>query len=68
MMPMIDSLIAEYKDRITIVKINADASKKLVKELQIGSVPYLTMFKAGKRKFEHNGILGREELVTFFER
>ena len=68
MMPMIDSFAAEYKDRITVVKINADASKKLVKELQIGSVPYLTLFKEGKKNFEHNGILSREELITLFER
>ncbi len=68
MMPMIDSLISEYKDRITIVKINADASKTLVKELQIGSVPYLTLFKEGEKKFEHKGIIGRQDLETLFEK
>jgi len=68
MMPLIDSLIVEYKDRITIVKINADASKKLVKELQIGSVPYLTLFRDGEKKFEHNGIIDRQELITLFEK
>ncbi len=68
MMPMIDSLIVEYKDRITVVKINADASKRLVKELHIGSVPYMTLFEAGHKKSEHIGIISREELVTLFEK
>lgn len=68
MMPLIDSLASEYRDRISIVKINADASKTLVKALQIGSVPYLTLFKEGKEKFEHNGILSRKELESLFEK
>jgi thioredoxin len=68
MMPMIDSLKAEYNDHIIIVKINADASKKLVKELQIGSVPYLTLFAEGKQVFEHYGIMGRPELFAHFEK
>jgi thioredoxin len=68
MMPMIDSLKAEYKDQIIIVKINADASKKLVKELQIGSVPYLTLFKDGEKKFEHLGSIDRQELIALFEK
>jgi thioredoxin len=67
MMPMMDSLKTEYKDRIILVKINADASKNLVKELQLGSVPYLAFYKSGNKLFEHNGIISREELVSLFD-
>ena len=62
MLPMIDSLQTEYKEKVTIVKINADASKKLMKELRITSVPYLIMNKDGKKVFEHFGILTRKEI------
>ncbi len=62
MMPMIDSLKTEYKGHITIVKINADASKKLIKELQIGSVPYLVLYVKNKIRYSHNGIISQEEL------
>lgn len=66
MMPMIDSLSQEYKNQITIVKINADASKKLIKELQVGSVPYLLLYKQGHVKFEHFGLISRKELEKLF--
>ncbi len=67
MMPMMDSLKTEYKEKITLVKINADASKKLVKELQLGSVPYLVIYKAGEKLFEHSGLISRQILVSQFE-
>lgn len=63
MMPMIDSLQIAYAGRIDVVKINADASKRLVKELQIGSVPYFSMFYRGEEVFSHAGML-EEERVT----
>lgn len=66
MMPMIDSLSTEYRDTITIVKINVDASKKLVKELQIGSVPYLVLYRKGRMEFERSGSILRSELESLF--
>ncbi|PKP09533.1 MAG: thioredoxin 1 [Bacteroidetes bacterium HGW-Bacteroidetes-4] len=68
MMPMMDSLKEEYKGKITVVKINADASKKLIKELQLGSVPYLVLYQRGKKTFEHKGIISRSELENQFTR
>ncbi len=62
MLPMIDSLKTEYKDKVTIVKINADASKKLIKELKVASVPYLVMYDNGKLVYEHNGLVKRRQL------
>lgn len=67
MMPIIDSLKTEYKDKHTIVKINVDASKKLVKELQIGGVPYLVVYRNGKILNSRNGLLSREELIELLE-
>ncbi|MFW5762269.1 MAG: thioredoxin family protein, partial [Cyclobacteriaceae bacterium] len=66
MMPVIDSLQTEYKDKITIVKINVDASKKLVKELQLGSVPYLVLYHKGQIAFSHTGIASMEQLTKRF--
>jgi len=68
MMPMIDSLKAEFKEQIIVVKINADASKKLVKELNLGSVPFFAVYQSKEKKFEHYGFIGRENLVSIFER
>lgn len=67
MMPMIDSLKAEYKGRIDVVKINADASKSLMRDIKMVSVPYLVLYHQGKVLFEHKGLIGRQELVTELE-
>ncbi len=66
MMPMIDSLKVEYHQRINIVKVNVDASKKLVKELQLNGVPYLTFYKNGKLIYSKNGTITRKELTGIF--
>jgi thioredoxin len=63
MMPMIDSLKTEYHGSVNILKINADASKKLIKELKIESVPYFALYRNGMQLFSHYGIIDREELV-----
>lgn len=66
MMPMIDSLRNEYAGKITIVKINADASKKLVKSLKLLSVPYFSLYKDGKQLFNHSGLLARDKIIHLF--
>lgn len=66
MMPMMDSLKIEYKDKVTIVKVNVDASKKLMKELSIVSVPYLALYHKGIVLYEQNGLITRQELENVF--
>jgi len=67
MIPMIDSLKTEYKGQIAVVKINADASKKLMKSLSIQSVPNLILYKNGKSLFTHTGIISKSELENVFK-
>ena len=67
MMPMIDSLKTAYGGKIDVVKINADASKRLVKELELGSVPWFRMFRNGEQIFEHSGMLTEERVTGLFE-
>lgn len=66
MMPMIDSLKVNYKEDIRIVKINADASKKLVKELGISGVPYFKMFNKGELIYSHTGLLPESKVMGWF--
>ena len=68
MMPMIDSLEVEYKDQIKIIKVNADASKKLIKELNLITVPYLVLYKNGKPVFNHKGMIEESILEDTFNR
>ncbi len=66
MIPMINSLKTEFAGRINIVEINADASKKLIWELQIGSVPHMVLFHKGKKAFSHDGLKTKKELIALF--
>lgn len=68
MMPMIDSMTIQYKKEVDIIKINVDASKKLMKKLKILSVPYYVMYKNGKLLFSHNGVISKEKLVNQIEK
>lgn len=67
MMPIMDSLKTKYKNKVTIVKINVDASKKLMKELSIVSVPYLVLYYKGVQNFEYNGLISIEKLEKLLE-
>ena len=66
MMPMIDSLKVSYKEDIKVVKINADASKRLVKELGILGVPYFKMFNKGELIYSHTGLLPKPKVMGWF--
>lgn len=68
MMPMIDSLQSEYAGKITIIKINADAIKKLVKELKLSTVPNLVIYKDGRLVFNHQGLATKELLTLEFKK
>jgi thioredoxin 1 len=67
MMPFIDSLKVDYHNKIDIVKVNVDASKKLVKELKISGVPYLALYDKGELVFSKNGTISREDLTSIFD-
>jgi thioredoxin 1 len=64
MMPMIDSLGVEYQKNLQLVKINADASKALMKQIRLGTVPYFALIYNGKVLFSHEGVITRNELES----
>ncbi len=68
MMPMIDSLKTEYHGSYQIEKINADASKRLIKKLKLGAVPYFAIYKNGQKMSEKYGYISRNEIAEWFEK
>jgi len=68
MMPVIDSLEKTYAQKIYVVKINADASKKLVKDLQLIGVPYLAIYQNGKKLVENRGLMSEDALISMIEK
>jgi thioredoxin 1 len=67
MMPMIDSLKVEYHERLPIMKVNADASKRLMRELKMVSLPYMVLYVSGEVVFEHKGLIDRQNLVNILD-
>jgi thioredoxin 1 len=67
MMPMIDELKTKYQGKINIVKVNVDASKKLVKEMKIQGVPYLALYIDGKAVYTKSGLTSGGELEKAFK-
>lgn len=63
MMPMIDSLKTTYHQDVKIVKINVDASKRLIKELKLLSIPFFVMYRKGELLFSHNGVISKGDLM-----
>ncbi len=66
MMPMIDELKIKYQGKVNIVKVNVDASKKLVKEMKIQGVPYLALYIDGKAVYTKSGLTSGDELEKAF--
>ncbi|MDZ7738091.1 MAG: thioredoxin domain-containing protein [Bacteroidales bacterium] len=62
MMPMIEKLTKDYDGMVRIVKINADASKTLVKKLQIGGVPYFVIYQKGEILYKHQGVIDEQAI------
>jgi rhodanese-related sulfurtransferase len=67
MMPMMDSLKVEYQNQVNIVKVNADASKSLIKDMKLIGVPYLALYYKGELLFSKNGAITREELTGILQ-
>ncbi len=67
MMPIVDSLKIVYQEQTIIAKVNVDASKKLMKELGILSVPYFARYSFGELKQEMDGLLSLEELESMLQ-
>jgi thioredoxin 1 len=66
MMPMVDELKTKYQGKIHVVKVNVDASKKLVKEMKIKGVPYLVLYNNGALVYSKSGLTSLEELEKQF--
>ncbi len=67
MMPMVDELKTKYQGKINIVKVNVDASKKLVKEMKIQGVPYFALYIDGKAVYTKSGLTSIDELEKAFK-
>jgi thioredoxin len=63
MLPMVEELAKTYPDKFKLLTVDFDQNRLLAKKQKIASVPYLLVFKDGKKIWEKNGEASKEELM-----
>lgn len=63
MKPFFDEIARDYKDKVIVVRIDADANKQLLNELKVDNVPLVSIFKNKKQVWTHKGFVSKEELI-----
>lgn len=64
MAPMIDNFIDERKEKIILVKIDADENKNLLQQKGIEAIPVLELYKNGKLVWKHEGEINEATLIS----
>jgi thioredoxin len=63
MEPYLAELRTEKKETVTIIRIDADEHQALFKELAIGTIPTLLLYKNKKLIWSHEGYINKEDLL-----
>ena len=65
--PMLNDIAEEYRDKITIVKLNVDENPKTAQHFNVRSIPTLILFKNGQVEGQKVGAPRKSDLVAFLE-
>lgn len=63
MAPILESVANKKKNKMALVKINADDNKDLMKQKGIDAIPYLELYLDGKLVWKHDGFIDEEQLL-----
>jgi len=63
MLPLVEDLAKNNPGKFKLLTVNFDQNRLLAKEQKITSVPYLAVYKDGKKIWEKNGEASKEELM-----
>ena len=63
MLPIVEDLEKTYPGKFKLLTVDFDQNRLLAKEKNVLSVPYLAIFKDGKKIWEKSGEASREELM-----
>ena len=61
--PILESIASQRKDKMTLIKLDADDNKDLVRQKGISGIPYLELYKDGKLVWKHEGFIEEDELL-----
>lgn len=61
--PMLDAFSEKRKDKLTLLKIDADDNKELLKQKDVEAIPYLELYQNGKLLWKHEGDIDEATLL-----
>ena len=67
MLPIVEDLAKTYPDRFKLLTVDFDQNRLLAKEKNVTSVPYLVIFKDGRKIWDKNGEASKEELMKILK-
>ena len=62
MKPYITQMQTDLKDKITIIRLNADENKTLISDLKIDELPAILVYENTELKWKHLGFISEEDL------
>ena len=62
MSPYLKQMQIDLKDKLVIVRLNADENKTLISEMKIDELPTLLLYKNKEIKWRHSGFISEEDL------
>ena len=65
--PMLDEIATEYKDKVTIAKLNIDENPKTPQRFGVRGIPTLILFKNGQVEGQKVGAPRKSDLVAFLD-
>ena len=65
--PLLDSIAEEYKDRLTVVKLNIDENPQTPPKYNVRGIPTLLLFRDGSVTAQQVGAVSRAQLEAFLE-
>ena len=65
--PLLDEIAEEFKDKLTVAKINIDENQNTPQKYAVRSIPTLMIFKNGNVHAQKMGALSKSQLVEFLE-
>jgi thioredoxin 1 len=65
--PMLSEIADEYKDKVTIAKLNIDENPKVPQRFNVRGIPTLILFKNGQVEGQKVGALRKSDLAAFLD-
>lgn len=61
--PILDKIAADKKDKLELLKIDADENPDLLQSKGIEGIPYLELYKDGKLLWSHKGLISEADIL-----